>query len=146
MTCNRWKLSALGYFENKSLHSIQMRMSRALFVRALRVYRQGEFARSLEDLVVQPTYLHKHDAPLCFPFSLRAPYRTFSTKWGGRGGRDAGTRVKSFAAHNATQFHYTTRVSTRIVGQGCWYKLRSNEHHLNVNLLILIVLKRNTKF
>lgn len=25
------------------------------------------------DLGVQPTYLHKHDAPLCFPFSLRAP-------------------------------------------------------------------------
>lgn len=27
---------------------------------------------SARDLV-QPTYLHKHDAPLCFPFSLRAP-------------------------------------------------------------------------
>lgn len=29
------------------------------------------FSRRLR--LVQPTYLHKHDAPLCFPFSLRAP-------------------------------------------------------------------------
>lgn len=52
----------------------------ALFVvRVPRVHR-GELARSRGDLVVQPTYLHKHDAPLCFPFSLRAPYRTFSKR------------------------------------------------------------------
>lgn len=43
--------------------------------RASVLHRRAQF--SWGDLfrwdLVQPTYLHKHDAPLCFPFSLRAP-------------------------------------------------------------------------
>lgn len=38
---------------------------------------------------MQPTYLHKHDAPLCFPFSLRAPALHLREKMRERGAAKA---------------------------------------------------------
>lgn len=71
---NRYFRKFFFFFTNIPLHS---RGRRGGTPRASVLHRRSAvFVRrslsSARDLV-QPTYLHKHDAPLCFPFSLRAP-------------------------------------------------------------------------
>ena len=53
-----------------------------------------ETFRAERPRLVQPTYLHKHDAPLCFPFSLRAPllHCISSRKWEKEGQHDGHSR------------------------------------------------------
>lgn len=91
------------------------------FCRAVYIHRRDEFARFLGDLVMQPTYLHKRDAPLCFPFSLRALYCIFSkrrrtmtmrSRGKKRRRRKRRTRAKSLTTfiRNITQFHYSVLV------------------------------------